>query len=89
MTSSFTATARDFDYYGNVEGGADAVKFSRDQINYASRVVSECSEDIDRIWFEMFERVQQETNLGDDETYLLIQKVRGHWGRGNVGVNRS
>lgn len=76
MSGSFTATAQEFDYFGNVEGGAPAVRFTVEQKQIAQELTWECSDKIDNIWNDMFDRVKELTELPDEEVYLLIQKVQ-------------
>lgn len=76
MSGSFTATAQQFDYFGDVKGGANAVKFTPEQKHTAQEYLWDCADQIDEIWNEMFDKVQEETGLASEEVYLLIQKVQ-------------
>ena len=76
VSGSFTATAQEFDYFGNVEGGAAAVKFTHEQKQIAQELIWDCEDQIDNLWFTMFDEVQERTGLANEEVYLLLQKVQ-------------
>lgn len=76
MSGSFTETAQKHDYYGKEEGGADAVRFSSADRSFARKRFDEYETASDILWNKMFDDIQEETQYGDAEVYLLIQKTR-------------
>lgn len=76
MSGSFTETAQKHDYYGKKEGGAEAVRFSSADRAYARKIFNKYEEESDKLWNKMFDDIQEETQFGDAEVYLLIQKTR-------------
>lgn len=74
MSGSFTDTAQKHDYYGTNERGANFVHFSRSERLIAQDLLWECQEKIDRLWFEMFNKIQDETGRDSADVYLLIQR---------------
>lgn len=76
MSGSFTETAQPHDYYGEKENGANSVRFSHADRSYARSRFNSYQLAVDTLWNEMYDDIQKETDLGDPEVYLLIQKIR-------------
>lgn len=74
MSGSFTDTAQKHDYYGTNERGANFVHFSRTEKLIAQEHLWKCQEEIDRLWSEMFNKIQDETGRDSADVYLLIQR---------------
>lgn len=76
MSGSFTATAERHDYFGQNENGQDNVFISKEQKEFAQDLLYECTEKIDILWHDMFDKIQDETGLSSPEVYLLIQRIQ-------------
>jgi len=54
----------------------ETTSFTHEQKAYAQELVWACEDKIDRLWFDMFDKVQKDLGLNAEDTYLLIQKAQ-------------
>lgn len=68
--STVSTTRSKYDSYSK-----ENVQFTAAQKIAAQHKAWACRDQMDELWNTMFDEVQEETGLNDEDTYLLIQRV--------------